>query len=252
MATIVAQVEARRGSTRGSIFATPGTGLGDIALVPAPFLPHPRGIRDVAEWYMSTVTRQDYIRKVFAAQVEIAIANLERIHAAVGDAFDAIVTCGTDFGTQTSQFCSLDTLRSLWLPYYKRVNDWIHRNTNWKVMKHSCGAVEPFIDTLIDAGFDILNPVQCSASGMDPRHLKRTYGSRITFWGGGIDTQKLLPFGTPGEVRDQVLERLQVFSEGGGFVFKAIHNVQARTPVQNIVAMLDAVHAFNGSKTGRG
>jgi hypothetical protein len=252
LATIVAQVEARRGSERGSIFATPGTGLGDIALVPAPFLAHPRGIRDVAEWYMSTVTRQDYIHKVFAAQCEIAIANLERIHDAVGDAFDVVVTCGTDFGTQTSQFCSLDTLRSLWLPYYRRVNDWIHRHTQWKIMKHSCGAVEPFIDTLIEAGFDILNPVQCSASGMDPRHLKQRYGDRIVFWGGGIDTQKLLPFGTPDEVRRQVLERLEIFSAGGGFVFNAIHNVQARTPVENIVAMLDAFHEFNGTTVRAG
>ena len=100
----------------------------------------------------------------------------------------------------------------------------------------------------IEAGFDILNPVQCSAAGMEPQRLKDAYGEKIVFWGGGVDTQKVLPFGTPAEVRRQVLERCEVFSKNGGFVFNAIHNIQARTPVENIVAMLDAVHEFNGTK----
>ncbi len=243
---IVDQVNARAHSSRGAVFAAPGTGLGDIALVPAPFLPHPKGIRDIAEWYVSTATRQDYIHRVFAAQSEIALANLKKIHQAVGEAFDAVVLCGTDFGTQSSQFCSTDTFRALWLPHYRKMNDWIHAHTNWRTMKHSCGAVAPFIPSFIDAGFDILNPVQCSASGMDPQHLEDTYGDRIVFWGGGIDTQKLLPFGTPEQVKEQVKRRLEIFSRGGGYVFNSIHNVQARTPVQNLVAMIEAAHEFNG------
>ena len=123
--------------------------------------------------------------------------------------------------------------------------DWIHKNTHWKVFKHCCGAVEPLIGPMADAGFDILNPVQCSAVGMDPAHLKKTYGSRITFWGGGIDTQKTLPFGTPEDVRKEVLERCRIFSTGGGFVFNTIHNTQAKTPLENFIAMLDAVKEFN-------
>lgn len=107
--------------------------------------------------------------------------------------------------------------------------------------KHSCGAVLPFIDSFIDCGFDILNPVQCSAAGMDPRTLKSTYGERIVFWGGGVDTQKTLPFGTPGEVYDEVRRRVEIFGPGGGFVFDAIHNVQAATPIENVVAMFKAV-----------
>lgn len=243
---IVRQVNDRSGSTRGSVFASPGTGLGDIALVPAPFLTHPKGIRDVAEWYMATATRQPYIHEVFSRQVEIALANLSRIYAAVGDAFDVVVLCGTDFGTQTSRFCSVDTFRSLWMPYYRSLNDWIHEHTHWKTFKHSCGAVEPLIESFIDCGFDILNPVQCSATGMDPQQLKNKYGSRVTFWGGGIDTQKLLPFGTPAQIREQVKQRLEIFSRGGGYVFNAIHNVQAKSPLANVLAMFEAVHDFNG------
>ena len=100
----------------------------------------------------------------------------------------------------------------------------------------------------IEAGFDALNPVQCSAAGMDAKHLKDAYGKDITFWGGGIDTQQILPFGTPEEVRKQVLERLEIFAPDGGYIFNSIHIVQCGTPVENIVAMIDAVHEFNGDR----
>jgi hypothetical protein len=223
-----------------------GTSFGDIALVPGPSLKHPKGIRDVTEWYVSTLSRQDYIHKVFERQCEIAIRNLEQIYAVVGDNVQTITISGTDFGTQTSAFCSVKTLRELYFPYYKQVNDWIHAHTPWKTFMHSCGAVSKFIPTFIEAGFDILNPVQCSATGMEPEKLKAEFGDHIVFWGGGVDTQKLLPFGTPAEVREQVLSRCEIFAPGGGFVFNSIHNVQAGTPVENIVAMLDAVHEFNG------
>jgi uroporphyrinogen-III decarboxylase len=133
------------------------------------------------------------------------------------------------------------TFRELWLPYYRRVNDWIHSHTKWRTFKHSCGAVSKFIPHFIEAGFDILNPVQCSAAGMDPQELKRTYGDRLVFWGGGVDTQATLPFGTPQQVREEVLRRCEVFAPGGGFVFNTVHNIQACTPVENIVAMIDAV-----------
>jgi uroporphyrinogen-III decarboxylase len=223
-----------------------GTGLGDIALVPGPWMKHPKGIRDVAEWYMTTAARRDYVHAVFERQTTVAIDNLTRIRAVVGDNVDVLYLCGTDFGTQTSSFCSGKSFRELWFPYYSRLCGWVHENTTWKVFKHSCGSVDRFIPAFIEAGIDILNPVQCSAAGMEAEHLKAAYGDRLTFWGGGIDTQKLLPFGTPDEVRGQVLRRCQVFGAGGGFVFNTIHNIQARTPVANIVAMLEAVREFNG------
>jgi hypothetical protein len=232
---------------RGSIANFGGTGLGDIAIVPAPFLKHPKGIRDVTEWYISTAARQDYIHAVFTKQTEIAVKNLEMIFRIVGNSIDSVFICGTDFGTQTSAFCSTETFQSLYAPYYKEMNGWIHRNTSWKTFKHSCGAVRNFIPFFIEAGFDIINPVQISASGMDPRLLKSEFGDRIVFWGGGVDTQKTLPFGTPEKVRAEVLERCGIFSKGGGFVFNAIHNVQAKSPIENVAAMIDAVHEFNGT-----
>jgi uroporphyrinogen-III decarboxylase len=242
------QAAARaRASGRAVIMGGAGTSFGDIGQIPAPSLKHPKGIRDVAEWYMSTSSRQDYVHQVFSAQCEIGIENLKRIHQAAGDLIDVMVVSGTDFGTQTSSFCSVKTFQELYLPYCRKVGRWIHENTEWKTFAHSCGSVERFIPSFIEAGIDILNPVQCSAVGMGPEHLKATYGDRIAFWGGGVDTQHVLPFGTPQEVRKQVLERCRIFSRDGGFVFNTIHNIQARTPVPNIVAMLEAVHEFNGA-----
>lgn len=234
-------------TARGVVAGFGGTAFGDIANIPGAALKHPKGIRDISEWYVSTKSRQDYIHKVFAHQCEIALGNLERIYAVVGDKVQAVNLCGTDFGTQTSAFCSVKTLRDLYFPYYKQINNWIHAHTQWKTFKHSCGAVSKFIPTFIEAGFDILNPVQCSATGMEPEGLKINFGDRLTFWGGGVDTQKTLPFGTTAEIREQVLRRCEIFAPGGGFVFSSIHNVQAQTPVENIVTMLDAVHEFNGN-----
>jgi Uroporphyrinogen decarboxylase (URO-D) len=235
---------------RGVIACFGGSAFGDIALVPATFLKHPKGIRDITEWYVSTSSRPDYIHKVFEHECEVAIGNLERIYAAVGNSVQAVLVCGTDFGTQNSTFCSVKTFKNLYFPYYKQVNDWIHAHTPWKTFKHSCGAVSKFIPSFIEAGFDILNPVQCSATGMEPEQLKANFGDQIVFWGGGVDTQKVLPFGTAAEVREQVLRRCEIFAPGGGFVFNTIHNIQAATPVENIVAMLDAVHEFNGGQIG--
>jgi hypothetical protein len=235
-----------RATGRAVIAGFSGTGLGDIALVPAPFLKHPRGIRDIQEWYISTLTRQDYIHRIFEKQTEIALHNLELMNTKMGENVDIVFLCGADFGTQTSTFCSEGTFRNLYMPYYKRMNDWIHANTKWKIFKHSCGAVEPLIPAFIESGFDILNPVQVSVSGMGPEHLKKEYGRDIVFWGGGVDTQHTLMFGTSDEVRSQVLKHCKIFSRDGGFVFNTVHNIQGNVPIGNVTAMLGALNEFNG------
>lgn len=240
-------VDQLSASGKGIIASLGGTALGDIALVPGMQLTHPKGIRDVAEWYMSTIMRPDYVHAVFEKETEIAIANFAKIYQQIGNAIDAVFICGTDFGTQTSTFCSPEEFRELYLPYYKRINDWMHQNTEWKSFKHSCGAVETFMPLFIEAGFDIINPVQINATGMDPRHLKNTYGKDLIFWGGGVDTQKMLSFGTPKEVKKQVLENCEIFAKDGGFVFNTVHNVQANVPIENLVAMLDTIKEFNGN-----
>lgn len=218
-----------------------GTAFGDIALVPAPWLKHPRGIRDVEEWYVSTATRRDYVYRVFERQCGIGLENLEKIYSVVGNKVTAVFVTGTDFGAQNGPFISPRAYRDLFKPFHKQVNDWIHRHTGWKSFIHSCGSVRALVPDFIDAGFDILNPVQCSAAGMAPTELKSEFGGRVTFWGGGVDTQRTLPFGTPEEVRREVRERLKIFGSGGGFVFNTTHNVQARVPVENVLAMYETV-----------
>ncbi|MBN1583407.1 MAG: methyltransferase [Anaerolineae bacterium] len=221
-----------------------GTAFGDIALVPAPWLKHPKGIRDVEEWYVSTILRRDYVYEIFERQCEIGLANLAKIYAAVGDRVSVVFVTGTDFGTQNGPFISTKAYRDLYMPFHKQVNDWVHQNTAWKTFIHTCGSVFDLLPDLIEAGFDILNPVQCSAAKMDPQALKRAFGDQITFWGGGVDTQQTLPFGTPEQVRAEVRERIQIFGPGGGFVFNTIHNVQARIPVENLLALYKAVREY--------
>jgi uroporphyrinogen-III decarboxylase len=240
-----AAVAALEGSSEGVIANVGGTALGDIALVPAPFMKHPRGIRDIAEWYMATRARPEYVHAIFEKQVDIAIERLRAVHAIAGEVVQAVFLCGTDFGTQDSQFLSPAAFRELYLPYYRRMNDWIHRNTSWKSFKHSCGSVEPLITSFADAGFDILNPVQINAARMDPQRLKDEYGGRVIFWGGGADTQKVLPFGTPAEVEAHVARQCDVFGRDGGFVFTTVHNVQANVPVENVAAMVRALRRRN-------
>ena len=233
--------QLRRQSDRAILANFGGTAFGDIALVPAPWLKYPRGIRDIAEWYMSTVIRFDYVYEVFSRQCQIALGNLAKIYDAVGDRVSAVFITGTDFGTQQGPFISPRAYRDLFQPFHRRINDWIHEHTPWKTFIHSCGSVVALLPDIAEAGFDILNPVQCSAAGMDPRTLKEKFGDKITFWGGGVDTQQTLPFGTPEDIRRQVRERIEIFGGGGGFVFNTVHNVQAGTPAENLVALYEAV-----------
>lgn len=218
-----------------------GTALGDIALVPAMQLKDPKGIRGVEEWYISTLMREDFVRELYDRQTDIAIENLKRYHEVIGNKLDVVFTCGTDFGTQNSTFCAAETYDRVWLPYYRKVNDWIHQNTNWKTFKHSCGAVESLMDNFIESGFDIINPVQINAYGMDPKILKKKYGGKLVFWGGGVDTQGAFAFGTPEQVKEQVKTQCSILNENGGFVFNTVHNIQANVPFRNVVAMLEAL-----------
>jgi hypothetical protein len=217
------------------------TSFGDIALVPAPWLKRPKGIRDIEEWYISTVTRRDYVYKVFEHQCGVALSNFERLRGATGDIPLVVLVTGTDFGAQDNLFISPETYRDLYLPFHREVNRWIHGHTPWKTFIHSCGSVVKLIPDFIEAGFDVLNPVQTNAAGMDPTALKRRFGDRIVFWGGGVDTQRTLPFGTPEQVGRETGERMRVFGAGGGFVFSAIHNIQAGVPVENLRALFESV-----------
>ncbi len=218
-----------------------GTSLGDITRVCGMGLKHPRGIRGVAEWYMSLSARRDFVYELFDRQTEIALRNLARIYQVVGDRVSVAFVTGTDFGAQSGPLVSPKMYRELFKPFHTRLNGWIHQQTGWKTFIHSCGSVWRLLDDIVEAGFDIVNPIQTSAADMDPAAVKARYGQRVTLWGGGIDTQRVLPFGTPEEVRAMVRERMRVFGPGGGFVFTTIHNVQAGIPTENLLALYDAV-----------
>ncbi len=219
-------------------------GFGDVSMVPGPAIKNPKGIREPVRWITAHIEYPDYIKGIFELQCEIALKNLKLSYEAVGNKIDVIMVSGTDFGAQNAPFISPDMYREFYKPFHKRINDWIHKNTPWKTFYHSCGSIVTFLDDFVEAGVDILNPVQTSAKDMDPKILKERYGDKLVFWGGGVDTQKTLPFGTPEDVRREVNERCQIFGKGGGFVFNTIHNIQSKVPIENLMAMFQTVKEF--------
>ena len=184
-------------------------------------------------------------QRLIEALTEVHLANLAGYLAAVGDYIDVIVF-GDDLGMQTGPQISPDTYRSLFKPYHEKLWRRAKELADVKVMLHCCGGVRPLLDDLIDAGLDAINPVQTSCQGMEPAGIKKDFGDRICLWGGGCDTQQMLPHATVEQVRTHVLERLEAFSPGGGFVFQQVHNIMADVPPENITAMFDAVAEFNG------
>ena len=244
LAELKRQMEAVRPLGKAVVLSLPGTAFGDVGSITGPALKHPKGIRDVEEWYISLSMRADYVSAVFERQCEIALANLERIFAAVGNEPVAVFVSGADFGAQNGPLISPRKFRTLFKPFQKRINDWIHEHTTWKTFIHSCGSILPLIPDMIEAGWDILNPVQTSAENMDPRELKAKFGDKVTFWGGGVDTQHTLPTATPDEIRAEVKRNLEIFTPGGGYVFNPIHNVQHGVPVENLLAMYETVREY--------
>jgi uroporphyrinogen decarboxylase len=195
------------------------------------------------EWLMTVAADPEYVRAYYERKVENLIANAGLYLQAVGSDID-IVWFGEDFGTQSGLMIAPEVFSSLVAPYYGRLFDWIHAHTPWKVFFHCCGGIYPIIPTLISIGVDILNPVQVEAAGMQPQRLKREFGDRLTFWGGGIDTQTVLPFGTPEQIQTQVRERLRIFAPGGGYVFTPSHNIQEDVSWENLLTMYAAVRDF--------
>jgi len=201
------------------------------------------------EWMMMLMTEKETCHELMDRSVDAAISCLRLVNEAVGDCCFAWGIASDDSGTQRGEFINPDLWAEMIKPHYAKLCGWIHRNTRMKTFLHSCGSIPRLIPHLIDAGVDILNPVQTSAAGMDPAGLKKAYGDRIVFWGGGCDTQSILPRATPDEVREHVKERMQVLAPGGGYVFTQVHNVQANVPAENVQAMLDAAYMFGQRKT---
>jgi uroporphyrinogen decarboxylase len=173
--------------------------------------------------------------------LEMHLANLEAFALAVGDSID-IIQFNDDFGTQNGPQISLKMYLEFFHPRYQRMWERCRQLTNARIMLHSCGGIYPFLPYLIEAGLEILQPVQTSSRGMEAERLKREYGRDLCFWGGGCETQHILGRGTPAEVAQDVRRRMEIFSPGGGYVFQQIHNIQADVPPENILAMFEAVN----------
>lgn len=201
-------------------------------------------LRRMDNMLMDLLADHENLARMLDKMMELHMAGLEKKIRAVGDLVD-VIRFGDDLGMTSGPFMDLEVFRKFFKPRYRELNNYVKQHSNMKIFLHSCGSIRQFIPDLIEAGFDILNPVQTNCYGMDARDLKNDFGKEITFWGGGIDTSSVLPTGTPEEVRADVLERCEILSKDGGFVFAPIHNILPEVPPENIVAAYEAVNEFN-------
>ncbi len=198
----------------------------------------------LSQWLCVTLLEPEYAAEMVEVYAEQTIENFKLYQQAVGSNIDTIFVSATDFGTQNGEMYTPEVFKEIYLPNYKKINEYIHQSSPYKIIFHSCGSICNILPYFVEAGVDILNPVQTSAAGMNPQYLKDTYGDKLVFWGGGVDTQGVFPKGTPDEVRAQVKERIEIFGKNGGFVFSTVHNIQYGVPIENIVAMVEAVRDF--------
>jgi uroporphyrinogen decarboxylase len=196
-----------------------------------------RGFKD---YFTDFAGNQKLAEKFMDRILEMQIAYWDKMFDTIGDAIDVAGTAD-DFAGQHGMLISPRTYRKLAKPRHKALFDFIHKRSNAKIFFHSCGSIRAVIPDLIEIGCDIINPVQVSADGMDSAELKREFGKDMTFWGGGVDTQRVLGTGTPQDVREDVKRRLNDFMPGGGFIFNTVHNIQGNVPIENIVAMIETV-----------
>ena len=196
-----------------------------------------RGYADAyADWGSSSPAALKLMDRVLKLQ----LTYWEKALSLVGDVID-VAQIADDIAGQNGPLISPRSYRKLLKPLHKELCDFIHARTNAKIFMHSCGAIRTFIPDFIEVGVDIINPVQVSAAGMDSAELKRDFGKDIVFWGGGVDTQRVLGTGTPQAVREEVKRRLDDFMPGGGFIFNTVHNIQGNVPAENMVAMWETV-----------
>ena len=200
-------------------------------------------LRRIDNFLMDLVMDQANVERLLDALLEIHFATLDRVLAAVGDLVD-VIRFGDDLGMDGGPLMSPATYRAIFKPRHAALNAYVHERSALKTFLHSCGSIHQLLPDLIEAGVDIINPVQISARDMEPARLKRDFGADITFWGGGADTRRVLPRGTPDEVRDHVRRNIDELAPGGGFVFVPAHNMLPDVPPENIEAMFEAVDEY--------
>lgn len=197
-------------------------------------------LRRIDNFLMDIYADEENVAALVDQLMERHLATLEKVCESVGDIVD-ILRFGDDLGMDTGMFMSREKYQTLFKPYHTKLNEYVHKHSNMKTFLHSCGSLYPIIPDLIDAGYDVLNPIQTTAYQMDPATLKREFGKDITFWGGGCNTRTVLNHGTPQEVYDYSRKMIDIFNQEGGFVFNQEHNIMPDVPAANIVAMYQAV-----------
>ncbi len=197
-------------------------------------------LRGIDQFFMDMSLDEKFAGYLLDKVVDIKLGYWETALRKLDGAVDVVIE-SDDLGAQNNLLISPRMYRKLLKPRHKKILDFIHSHTDAKVFFHSCGAIRPLIPDLIEIGVDILNPVQFNSTGMDAQSLKAEFGKDIVFWGGGVDTQSVLGSATPGEVKDNVRQQLEVLSKDGGFVFATVHNIQANVPPGNILAMREAL-----------
>ena len=197
-------------------------------------------LRRIDNFLMDIMTDEENVEALLDQLMIRHLATLEKVCASVGDVVD-ILRFGDDLGMNAGLFMPPEKYRKLFKPRHAKLNEYVHRHSGMKTLLHSCGSLYPILPDLIEAGYDILNPVQTSARQMDPEVLKREFGRDITFWGGGCNTRSVLNHASPSEVYDHCRRRIEIFSKDGGFVFNQEHNILPDVPPENILAMYRAV-----------
>ena len=187
------------------------------------------------------ITHKNEIKKMVEKLTEIYLENLPKVLDAVSP-YAQVIRMGDDLGLQSGPMISPKLYREIYFPHHKTMFQMVKQKTDMYIYFHSCGAMSEYIPDLIEAGVDIINPVQITAAGMEPEKLKREFGKDMVFWGGGCDTQHVLPHGTPEDVRRDVRHNSEIFMKDGGFVFNQVHNILADVPPENIIAMFDEVN----------
>lgn len=201
-------------------------------------------LRRIDNFLMDLVLNPVEVERLLDALLEIHLDTLDKVCAAVGDVAD-VLRFGDDLGMDTGPFMSPQIYRRLFKPRHAILCNYVKTHSQMHTFLHSCGSIYRLLPDLIEAGYDIINPVQINTRDMEPERLKKEFGQDITFWGGGADTRHILNRATPSEVKEHVKRLLDIFTPGGGFVFNTVHNMLPDVPPENIVAMFEAIDEFN-------
>lgn len=197
-------------------------------------------LRRMDNFLMDLCTAPREVERLLDVLVERNMEMLQEVCKAVGDLAD-IICFGDDLGMDTGPFMPPQMYRKFFKPHHAAYCTYVKKNSNMHTFLHSCGSIYRLLGEIIDAGFEIINPVQTNCADMDPQRLKKDFGRDVTFWGGGCDTTNILNNASPDEVKDHVKKRIEIFAPGGGFVFNTVHNILPDVPPANIVAMFEAI-----------